>query len=132
MGVKLCIMWRLVVSTVFIFSSTAMACYKPVEIDNQLDLRIKAVVQFDDQDEFVYTGFIESGAVWTEDDSGKDSRRRRLISAVYADTWKNGKKVQACVLYGALDTGYWYFKVEYKDKKHKEYGCQVTRIGGYS
>ena len=45
--------------------------------------RIKASVQFDasDEDEFVDTGFIESGSVWTEDYDGKNSRRRRLISA---------------------------------------------------
>ena len=45
--------------------------------------RIKASVQFDasDEDELVYTGFIESGSVWTEDYDGKNSRRRRLISA---------------------------------------------------
>ena len=29
-----------------------------------------------------------------------------------------------------IGTGYWHFKVEYKDEEHEE--CQVTRIGGLS
>ena len=31
-----------------------------------------------------------------------------------------------------LGTGYWHFKVEYKDKDKKDEGCKVTRIGGLS
>ena len=38
--------------------------------------------------------------------------------------------VQLNLTLNITGTGYWHFKVEYKDKK--EEGCKITRIGGLS
>merc|ERR1719219_3224151 len=124
-------MWRLFVFTVFVFSSTTTACYKQLRIENNLDSRVQIYIRTSCGAALlffcVHRNFdIEKGSVWNQ----TESRGLGLISRIYACTknGKDGKCEKECQGYSSSGTGYWHFKVEYKE--HGE--CKVTRIGGLS
>merc|ERR1711874_43157 len=137
MGVHHSIMWRLVVfivvistTLVVILSSTTTGCFKKVQIDNELDSRVKVQILLSDSRIYPNVKFsIEKGSVWTMDDG---VRRGIMLDNINATVMKDGKEERECDQYSSTGTGYWHFKVEYKNKEKGDGECQVNRIGGLS
>merc|ERR1711981_270662 len=140
MGVQHSIMWRLVVFTVVILSSTTSACnYKQVQIDNQLDASVDVKVSMSVCSICLCgcssSGKIDSGKSWTVQDiepvdydlERGPNLERGLVTRITA----SGKDVK-CEDYTSTGTGYWHFKVEYKDKEKGNGECKVTSIPGLS
>merc|ERR1719239_1566092 len=119
-------MWRLVIFTVFIFTSITSACYKNVEIHNQLDGRITFRLTFSEKRSWDFQEKIEKGRRWKQPNYRGDD----LVNSIQVYSEKD--KVY-CQRYDSSGTGYWHFIVEYEEHSYGTPGdCKVTRIGGFS